>query len=359
MNTVGQNIKITFFGESHSEYMGIVIDNLKPGLEINHHLLEKNLAKRRPKKDINTSRIEKDSYEFISGLLNNKTTGAPLTVLVKNKQHDSDDYPNLNVTPRPSHADMPANIKYKGFNNYYGGGMFSGRLTVLWVIVGSIAQQILEEKNIYTGSHIYSLQNIYDDTFDMNHIEKDQLKQLNDSDIPLINQSLETTMIDLIKKTMKDKDSIGGIIESSIINLPVGLGEPIFHSLESYLSYLLFSIPSVKGIEFGLGFDMTKHLGSEMNDTYYYNDVKEIKTHSNHNGGIVGGLSTGSPIVLRLAIKPIASIAKKQKTINTQTQENTSITIKGRHDSQILTRIPPVINAVMNFAIMDLLYKEL
>jgi len=359
MNTVGQNLKITFFGESHSDYMGVVIDNISPGIEINHNLIRFNLEKRRPKKSLNTTRIETDDYQFISGLLNNKTTGSPLTVLVKNNQFKAKDYPNLNKTPRPSHADMPAYFKFKGHNDYMGGGMFSGRLTVLWVLVGSIAQQILEQKGIYTGSHIYSIYNLNDKKFDMNKVDLETIKQLNNSDIPLINKELKTNITELIKTTIKKNDSIGGVIETAIINLPIGIGQPLFHSLESYISYLLFSIPGIKGVEFGSGFDITNHYGSEMNDEYYYNKDKEIKTKSNHNGGILGGLSTGAPLIIRTAIKPIASIAQKQNTVNTENLENTTIHIKGRHDSQILTRISPIINAVLNFAIADLMYKEL
>ncbi|MFW6272280.1 MAG: chorismate synthase [bacterium] len=359
MNTVGQNLKITFFGESHSEYTGVVIDNILTGIEINHDLIRMNLDKRRPKKNLSTSRVETDEYQFVSGLLNNKTTGSPLTILVKNNQFNREDYPNLNIRPRPSHADMPASIKYKGHNDYYGGGMFSGRLTVLWVLVGSIAQQILEDKGIYTGSHIYSIYNLSDEPFNMNHVDEKTIKTLNTLDIPLLNQALESQISELIKDTIKKNDSIGGVIESAIINLPIGMGEPLFHSLESYLSYLLFSIPSIKGVEFGSGFEISKHLGSEMNDEYYYDKNKQIKTKSNHNGGILGGLSTGAPLIVRTAIKPIASISRPQNTIDRQTLKNTSIHIKGRHDSQILTRISPIINAVLNFAIVDLMYGDL
>lgn len=359
MNTIGQNIKITFFGESHSEYMGVVIDNILPGTEINHDLIKFNLDKRRPKIDLNTTRIETDDYQIIAGILNNKTTGSPLTVLIKNNQFNKNEYPNLNKTPRPSHADMPAYIKYKGYNNYFGGGMFSGRLTALWVIVGSIAQQLLEEKGIYVGSHIYSLYDILDNPFDKNHIDEKLIKELNNNSMPLIHNNLESKMTELIKNTIKNNDSIGGVIESAIIHLPIGIGEPLFHSLESYISYLLFSIPSIKGIEFGSGFNITKHYGSEINDEYYYDNENNIKTKSNHNGGILGGLSTGAPIIIRSAVKPIASISKTQNTINTETHKNTTIHIKGRHDAQIVTRISPVINAVLNFAIMDLIYEEL
>lgn len=357
MNTVGKIIKLTFFGESHSEYMGITIDGIKSGILINQDLIRLNLTKRQPKKDINTSRIEDDNYNFITGLKDNITTGAPLTVLIKNNRFDSKEYPNLNETPRPSHADYPAFIKFNGYNDYFGGGMFSGRLTVLWIIIGSIAQQLLEEKGIYIGSHIYSIHNIHDDLFDSIQISKDLIKKLNQEDIPLMNHSLEAIIREKIKDTMNKNDSIGGIIESAIIHLPIGIGQPLFHSIESYLSYLLFSIPGVKGIEFGSGFDITKLYGSEANDSYYY-DNKDLKLKTNHNGGVLGGLSNGAPIIIRTAIKPIASIKKPQETINTKTKTNTIIELNGRHDPQILTRVHSVINAVLNYGILDLLYEE-
>jgi chorismate synthase len=243
-------------------------------------------------------------------------------------------------------------------NNYYGGGMFSGRLTVLWVIVGSIAQQILEEKDIYLGSHIYSLYKIKDQRFDLNNISKDQLVLLNNSDFPLIDQNKEKTMIEEINETKNSLDSLGGVIESAIINLPVGIGQPFFHSVEGYISYLLFSIPSVKGVDFGLGFEISQYKGSEVNDEYIYENG-QLKTITNNNGGVLGGLTTGRPLVVKTAFKPIASIKKEQNTVNLENKENTKITIKGRHDSQILTRVYPVVNAVLNFAILDLLYKEI
>ncbi|MGE4571464.1 MAG: chorismate synthase [Candidatus Izemoplasmatales bacterium] len=357
MNSVGKNIIITFFGESHSPYMGIVIDHLNPGIVINHDLIKRNLKKRRPKSKINTSRVESDEYEFISGIKNNTTTGAPLTIIIKNKDIQSKGYPNLNQTPRPSHADYPAYIKYKGANDYLGGGMFSGRLTALWVIVGSIFQDLLEKKNIYLGSHIKKIHLINDESFNYTKVSKMMIQELNLSDIPLINKKLENDILKLIDQTIKEKDSIGGVMESAIINLPVGLGEPVFHSIESYLSYLLFSIPSVKGVEFGDGFDISNLKGSEANDQYTIENGL-IKTKTNHNGGCLGGLTTGMPLIIKTAFKPIASISQVMDTVDTSTKENTQILLSGRHDAQILTRVSSVIDAVLNFGILDLLSGE-
>jgi len=358
MNHVGQNIHISFFGESHGHKMGVTIDGLPPGITLNIDLIKNNLKQRQPKRDSETSRVESDAFEIISGYHQDHTTGAPLTFIIENKAMNSSDYPNLNEIPRPSHADLPAYIKYHGFNDYHGGGMFSGRLTVLWVIVGSIAQQILENKHIYVGSHIRSIHHIENQSFKDVDINKNQIKALQEQEIPLLNSNQKEKIIKLIQDTKNDHDSLGGIIESAIIGLPIGIGQPIIHTVEGYLSYLLFSIPSIKGVSFGSGFDITKLYGSEANDEYFYENG-QIKTKTNHNGGILGGLTTGQPIIIQSAIKPIASIAKKQKTIHTKKKENTEILISGRHDAQILTRISPVINAVLNFGILDLLYKDI
>ncbi|MCK4551722.1 MAG: chorismate synthase [Tenericutes bacterium] len=354
MNTTGKNINITFFGESHGPYIGLVIDGLPPGLKIDNNLIKNNLLKRRPVKKINTSRIETDNYEIISGFYNGFTTGAAFTVIIPNNNTKSEDYSDLNSVPRPSHADYPASIKYRGFNDYRGGGMFSGRLTALWIVVGSIAQQILEKSDIYVGSHIYSIHTLQDKPFDMVSKNKATLISLNAKGFPIIDESNKENFITLIEKTKSSFDSLGGIVESKIINVPVGLGEPYFSSIESYLSNLLFSIPGVKGVEFGKGFDITNFYGSEMNDQF---EIKKnnVTTSSNNSGGILGGLSNGMPILVRVAFKPTASIHKTQKSINLNKFENENILIKGRHDPQYVSRAVHVVTAVINFAILDLL----
>lgn len=358
MNTIGHNIKLTFFGESHGPYIGVVIDNLPAGLEINEDLIRFNLLKRRPAKGINTTRVEEDHYQFVSGVFNGKTTGAALTVLIENKNTISNDYKNLNVTPRPSHADYPAYIKYKGNNDYRGGGFFSGRLTALWMVVGAISEQLLEKHSISIGSHLFSLKDIHDIPFEDNVNNVEQIKQLNQKLFPVLDDSKEEEMVNLILKTKKNLDSLGGIVESKIVNVPVGLGEPYFLSVESYISQLLFSVPAVKAVEFGKGFEITKHYGSEMNDQYEIQDGK-ITTLSNNNGGILGGLTTGRPIILRTAFKPTSSIAKTQKSVDLDEMSNVDLIVKGRHDPQIVSRGTHVVNAVLNYAILDLLLFEL
>jgi len=354
MNTIGNNIKITFFGESHGPAIGVVIDNLPAGLTVDEDLLKFNLEKRRPAKKISTTRVELDNYQIISGYYEGKTTGAPLTIVIENTNTLSGDYENLKTIPRPSHADYPAYIKYNGLNDFRGGGFFSGRMTALWIVVGSIAEQILRKQDIIVGSHIYSLKNLNDVAFNDNSDDKEQLLELNKSYFPVINQEIAPQMLELIEQTKKSLDSIGGVIEAKVINLPIGLGEPYFLSAESYISSLLFSVPGVKGIEFGKGFGISNLYGSEANDQYYMKD-KQVTTKSNNNGGILGGLTTGRPVILRVAFKPTSSIAKTQASVDLKTGEKVSLIIKGRHDPQIVSRAAHVVSAVLNFAFLDLL----
>lgn len=357
MNTIGNNVKITFFGESHGEFLGVVIDQLPAGIKLDFDLIDFNLSKRRPQGSLSTKRIELDQYSVVSGVKDGYTTGAALTFLVPNQNIKTDDYSGLSNIPRPGHADYPASVKYKNFNEKSGGGIFSGRITVLWVIVGSICQQLLEQRQIYVSSHIESIKNIYDNSFDKNQIDVELCKILNQKSFPLINQDIKTKMEELIIKTANINDSVGGTIESTVVGLNPGIGEPLFLSLESYLSSLLFSIPSIKGIEFGEGFNLARLNGSETNDQYLY-ESEELKFLSNHNGGILGGMSTGRPIILRLAVKPTPSIAKTQSSVDLVNKCNVELNIKGRHDPQIVSRVIHVVNAVVNFAILDLILFE-
>jgi chorismate synthase len=354
MNTIGNNIKITFFGESHGPYIGLVIDNLPAGLKIDEDLIKHNLKKRRPKKNISTPRVEADKYQIISGFYNGYTTGGALTIIIENSNTRSKDYKNLNNTPRPSHSDYPASIKYQGFNDYRGGGFFSGRITALWMVVGAISEQILKIHNVSIGSHIYSLKNIEDDTFNPNHEDREQLAELNKSDFPVINPKKGKEMLELIENTRENSDAVGGVVETKAINLPIGLGEPYFLSVESYLSNLLFAIPGVKGVEFGEGFKITNQFASEVNDEYIIKNDK-ITTKNNNNGGILGGLTTGRPLIVKCAIKPTSSIAKTQQTINLEKCIETELNVEGRHDPQIVSRATHVINSVIYFGILDLL----
>ena len=255
---------------------------------------------------------------------------------------------------RPSHADYSGNIKYLGFNDYRGGGHFSGRITAPLVFAGAICKQVLESKGIVIGSHISSIKDIEDNKFDYTNIEKDSLLSLNNKELPLLNESLEDKIRHTITQAKYEGDSVGGTIECAVVGIEAGVGNPFFDSVESTLSHLVFSVPAVKGIEFGEGFNITKLYGSEAKDEYYYEDGI-VKTKSNNNGGILGGITNGMPIVFKVAIKPTASILKEQDTIDINTRTNVKFRVEGRHDPCIVQRAVPVIEAVTAIGILDLI----
>lgn len=352
----GKNIKISIFGESHGKGIGIVIDGLPAGIHLDEEFIKFEMERRAPGRDrLSTDRKEADSFEILSGYFNNYTTGAPLCGFIANNSQISKDYSLLKDIMRPGHADFTGNIKYKGFNDYRGGGHFSGRVTAALVFAGAIAKQVLLEKDIVVGSHIYSIGNIKDDAFDKTSIEQDFLANLSGKDFAVINDEKGKEMQKLILETREDKDSIGGIIEAAAVNLPIGLGSPYFDSVESTLAHILFSIPAVKGVEFGEGFDISEMRGSKANDEFYIEDGK-VKTSTNNNGGVLGGITNGMPVVFKVAFKPTPSIYKIQKTIDISKNENTDIEIKGRHDPCIVQRAVPVVEAVTAIAILDLLF---
>lgn len=351
----GNKVKYSIFGESHGESIGIVIDGLEPGIELDIESIKKEMARRAPGKNkLSTPRNEKDKFEIQSGLFENKTTGTPLCAIIRNSNQHSKDYSKTKDLIRPGHADYTGRIKYNNFNDYRGGGHFSGRLTAPMVFAGAIAKQILKKKNVLIGSHILSIKNIKDVAFEKTNISESKLKELTCMEFPLLDNTKSDIMQNEIIKAKENKDSVGGVIECASINVPVGLGSPFFQSIESTLSHLLFSIPAVKGVEFGLGFDITELCGSEANDEYYI-DSDEIKTFSNNNGGILGGITNGMPLVLRVAIKPTPSIAKQQRTVNMSTKENSNIEIVGRHDPCIVQRAVPVIEAATAMGILEYL----
>jgi len=357
MNTLGEHIKITFFGASHASNIGVVIDGLPPGIAIDEAFIRDRLDKRRPKGAYATQRSEPDQFEIVSGYYQERTTGAPLVIIIHHTDVRSSDYEAYKNTPRPAHADYPAHIKYNGYNDPRGGGMFSGRMTALWVIVGAIAQQILQTQSILIASHIQRIKAIQDAPFRREHFNEQCLKMLNSSDFPVIDASTEPLMKAEILAAKNAGDSVGGIIETVLLNVPVGCGEPYFSSFESQLSKAIFSIPAVKGIEFGDGFALTEKYGSEVNDAYIY-EHNRITTASDHQGGISGGLSLGSPILFKTAIKPTPSISKEQTTVNLELKQPTTIQIAGRHDPAIVHRSLPVINAVCAFTVLDLLVAK-
>lgn len=351
----GNKVKLSIFGESHGPAIGITIDGLPPGFEVDMEQVLEEMDRRKPGRSLlSTTRKESDTPEIISGFFNGRTTGAPLTAIIRNKDQRSNVYDDIKNLMRPGHADYPAFVKYGGFHDYRGGGHFSGRITAPLVFAGAIAKQILAEKGIYVGAHVKSISHIDDKSFRDVEVNPDLFAELKKEEVPLLDGEKRTEIEEVILQARKEMDSVGGTIECTVIGIPAGIGDPFFNSVESVLAHLMFSVPAVKGIEFGKGFDMTRHRGSETNDAYYY-DGDEVRTYTNNNGGITGGITNGMPILFTVAVKPTSSIAKKQKTINIAEHKNDELVVKGRHDPCIVPRAVPVIEAVTALGILDLL----
>ena len=352
---VCNKIKLSVFGESHGQAIGCVIDGIPAGIKLDFEKINKDMARRAPGKDkVSTSRVEQDVPHILSGILNDTTTGAPICMVIENKNVKSSDYANILTVPRPSHSDYPAFVKYHGYNDIRGGGHFSGRLTAPIVFAGGIAKQLLEEKGIKIGAHIKRIGEVCDEGFDMNNINVDLLNELSNKQFSTISSAVEERMRAEIERYRMDKNSIGGEIECAAVGLPVGIGGNIFDTVEGNLSYILFGIPAVKGVQFGLGFDFAKENAANVNDEYEVKDGK-VSFISNNNGGVLGGMTTGAPIVVSVAIKPTPSIAKKQRSVNLQTMQNEILEIKGRHDPCIVPRAVSVIEAAVAIGILDLM----
>jgi len=321
MNTFGRKYRISIFGESHGKGVGITIDGCPPGIDIDTEDFNKDLNRRKSGRKGTTQRIESDKPKILSGIYQNKSSGSPITLIFKNEDTRSQDYKNLKNTPRPGHSDFTAKKKYMGFNDPRGGGHFSGRLTLGIVAAGVIAKKILLENN-------------------SNFMIEAKIIELAG------NKNLDLAL----ENAIKNGDSIGGIIECRVKNLPIGLGEPFFDSIESMISHLVFSIPAIKGIEFGSGFSATKMTGEQHNDKIIN---KNGKTESNNSGGISGGISNGNELIFRVAVKPTSSISKKQETYNFENDKIDTLIIIGRHDVCIALRIPVIIEAACAIAIAD------
>ena len=354
-STWGNNIKISVFGESHSDAIGVTIDGLQPGIELDLNEISFEMSRRAPGKNrMSTPRQEKDIPEIVSGFFNGKTTGTPLCALIKNTNTRSQDYEKTKNLLRPGHADFTGLVKYNGFNDYRGGGHFSGRLTAPIVFAGAVCKQILEKQGIRIGAHISQIENVCDKSFDFTNISEEIIDILKSKEFPFIDETKVNVAKERILAAKDDLDSVGGIIECAVVGLYSGIGNPMFDSVESVLSHLLFSVPAVKGVEFGSGFSFASMRGSEANDSFYY-EGDAIKTRTNNNGGINGGITNGMPVVFRVAIKPTPSISKKQQTADIANKCNAEIEIEGRHDPCIVQRAVPVIEAVAAIAVYDLL----
>ncbi|MBE6664412.1 MAG: chorismate synthase [Ruminococcaceae bacterium] len=353
-NTFGQSVLTTVFGESHGEAVGVIIDGLAPGIDVDFDFIAYQLSKRRPSGKTDTPRVENDDFKILSGVFNGKTTGTPIAVVIPNENTKSSDY-NYGVA-RPSHADYTAYQKYHGYEDFRGGGHFSGRVTAALVAGGAIAISALKRLGISIGTHILKCGDVCDTIFENTNIENAVLS-LQNKKFPVISSEAEDKITAEILKVAGEKDSIGGYIETAITGVPAGVGEPWFDSVEGVLSHALFSIGGIKGVQFGAGSAFAEMKGSQANDSFRYQNGKVI-TETNSNGGINGGITNGMPIIFTATVKPTPSIGKAQDTINFLTAENDKIEIKGRHDPAIIRRICVVVDSVCALTLCDLLAQR-
>lgn len=355
MSSWGNSVKISIFGESHGEGIGVVIDGLPAGEKIDLDAVYLQMARRAPGKDkAATPRLEKDIPRILSGMLDGVTTGAPLCAVIENTNTRSGDYGNVMSSPRPGHADYTGFMRYGGNNDIRGGGHFSGRLTAPLVFAGAVCRQILERRGVRIAAHISSVGSTGDSRFDPVNIPDELMERLSTSVFGLIDPSREKYMREKIEECRLAGDSIGGTIECAITGVPAGAGSPMFGGIENVISSIVFGVPAVKGIEFGAGFAASQMRGSENNDEFYY-DGDTVKTRTNNHGGILGGISSGMPIIFRAAIKPTPSISIEQNTVDLTKQEDTTLVVKGRHDPCIVVRAVPVIEAAAAIAMINIL----
>lgn len=328
-NTIGNSLTVTLFGESHGKAIGAVLDGMPSGIEVDEEYIASQLTRRRPKDALSTPRQEKDEYSILSGVFEGRTTGTPICITIPNADTHSSDYGEMQYKMRPSHADYTANCRYNGFQDYRGGGHFSGRITAALVAAGALIIPALNKKGININTNILSIAG-----------ETDKEKR---------NEK--------ILAAKSEGDSVGGVLETAVTGIPAGVGEPWFDTVEGMLSHAIFSIPAVKGIEFGLGFGFADKMGSEVNDQMYV-DGDTVKCFTNNNGGILGGITNGMPIVFRAVIKPTPTICKEQKTVDINTMSDTTLASRGRHDPCIVHRAAVVVESVTAFVIADMLTSK-
>ena len=347
-NSFGSLFRITSFGESHGRCMGVVVDGCPAGLPLAEEDIQKEMEKRRSASVASTTRIEEDKVEIVSGVSDGFTTGAPVCMMTWNRDIDDSDYERMRVLPRPGHADYPAYVKYGGFNDWRGGGRFSGRVTLSFVMAGALAIKLLGRLGAEILAHTVEIGGVRAKPLEFAEIKE---KALSDP-LKCADNEASARMEALIANARKEGDSLGGIVEGIARNVPAGLGEPVFGRLDAELARAVMSIPGVKGVEFGAGFAAAKMKGSEHNDPYLIKDGK-IVTAANNSGGIAGGISTGMPVVLRAAVKPTSSIAIQQKTVNLQMMEEATLSVQGRHDACIVPRAVVVVEAMMAVTLCD------
>lgn len=349
----GKHIQVSVFGQSHSKAIGAVIDGLPAGVKIDSEKVAAFMRRRAPgNTKYSTKRREADEPVVLSGLVDGVTCGAPLGFLIENTNTRSSDYDNLRAVPRPGHADYPANVRYGGYQDVAGGGHFSGRLTAPLCFAGAVCLQILEQKGVKVQAHIYELAGVRDIPFDPITITD---ARPGEKVFPVISDACGEEMQAEIEKARMSADSVGGIVECAVTGVPAGLGDPMFDGVENQLARNIFGVPAVKGLEFGNGFACAKLRGSQNNDPYTIDENGKIVTTSNNNGGILGGITSGMPILFRVAVKPTSSIGKEQQSVNLNTMQPEKLIVHGRHDPCIVPRAVPVIEAVTAITMLDIL----
>ena len=354
---LGEHIHVSVFGQSHSPAIGVVVDGLPAGERVDMEELGRFLKRRAPGQNAtSTPRKEADLPQFLSGLVDDVTCGAPLAALIENTNTRSQDYAQLRDKPRPGHADFTAQVKYGGFQDVAGGGHFSGRLTAPLCIAGGICLQILKRRGIEVAAHIASIAGEADRPFDPMGESVETLDALKRAPFPVMDEKAGERMRKAILQAKEEGDSVGGIVECLVTGVPAGLGEPMFGGMENRLAAALFGIPAVKGVEFGAGFGVATMRGSENNDPFTVKDGKLV-TETNHAGGILGGITNGMPLVFRLAVKPTPSIAKQQQTVSLSKKQVEELVVTGRHDPCIVPRAVPVVEAVTALVLTDLLFS--
>ncbi len=350
-NTFGNTVSVTLFGESHGAAIGAVLDGVAPGIEVCEEFIAHRLSLRRPHDALSTSRREQDDFKIVSGVYGGKTTGTPICIIIPNSDVKSADYSEIELKCRPGHADFTAAVKYGGFADPRGGGHFSGRITAALVAAGAILIYALRQKGINIATHIRSIGAVSDRPF--GELQSD-IELLNNADFAALDSAAAEQMKAEILAAKAEGDSIGGVLETAVTGLPAGVGEPWFDTVEGVLSHALFSIPAVKGVEFGAGFSLAGMRGSEANDEFFAENG-EIKTKTNNAGGILGGITNGMPLLFRTAVKPTPTIAREQQTVDFKKKENTTLAAKGRHDPCIVHRARVVVDSVTAIALCDLL----
>ena len=350
-STYGEHLRLSIFGQSHGRAIGMTLDGIPAGLPVDPEKLQSFLNRRAPGQgSFTTSRKEEDAPEFLSGLKNGRTCGAPISAVIYNKNTRSGDYENLLDQPRPGHADYTAQVKYGGYQDASGGGHFSGRLTAPLCIAGGLCKQWLELKGIRIAAHIVAIGGITDDPVYLDWVDPDL--EMIGKDFPVVNPEAGKKMLEAIADAKAEGDSVGGLIECIVTGLPAGLGDPMFSGMESRIAQIVYGIPAVKGLDFGSGFSGSYLRGSENNDAYTVKNGK-IRTLTNQAGGILGGITNGMPLVFQAAVKPTPSISRPQQTVSLEKLEETELIIQGRHDPCIVPRAVPVIEAAAAIAIFD------